>query len=224
MMRRLAALAVILLMSGCICCGGKDISDFTGGGDTSGDEVQSGGEDASEETADTAEDAVQSDDTSSEETAETTEETTETTQPPEDGEATETTQPEVTTTLGATATTQPPQSNMAIYNCVSKIPGLNPNEVFYGYSTRCGDAFKATASMVSIQKGVDIRPVNIAASTDEPAIKLLECFYGPYSSSNPNFGYCPQLLCPKTGATKILTGMGQSSVKSQMEGFALKCK
>ena len=78
--------------------------------------------------------------------------------------------------------------------------------------------------MVSIRTGVDIKPVNIAVSTEDKAIKALECFYGPYSSSNIEFKSCPRLLCPKTGQYKQLSGTVQALVSSQMSGFAKACK
>ena len=102
--------------------------------------------------------------------------------------------------------------------------GFDPNAVLYGYSPDCGSKFVADASMVSIRTGVDIKPMNIATSSEDKAIKALECFFGPYSSSNVEFKSCPMLLCPKTGQTKILSGTASASVSSQMSGFAKACK
>jgi hypothetical protein len=230
MMKRLLALmAVVMLVSGCICCGGKDISDIMPGKKTTDD---SGGDDGSEtggsddQNDDETDDSGGGIDYSGESDNQGETETTQTTLPQQDVTQTTLAQDEATLTTATqpsvTASTQPPGRTAATYQCVSGL-GMDPNLVYYAYSPNCGSKFLSDASMISIRTGVDIKPINIAVSTEEPAIKLLECFFGPYSDGNPNFKSCPQLLCPKTGQQKILSGLGQSTVSSQMSGFAKNC-
>ena len=214
MMKGLPILAVVLMFSGCICCGGKDFSDFTGKkttDDTGAEDVSAG--DGTPQDVSNADQGIQ-------------DETATTTLPEETATTLE--QATVTTLAQGTATTQPatattaPRPKSAVYDCV-KAAGFDPDKVYFGYSPDCGMKFKSDASMVSIRSGVDITPFNLAIRTDEPGMRMLECFYGTYSQSNPAFGQCPMLFCPKTGEYKILSGQTSASVSSQMSGFAKKC-
>lgn len=242
MMKRLFLLATILLVSGCICCGGMNPTDLLSGkksADTGG-AVDNGG---AGDTGTAGGDQV----------TETTEpgsnggqETTETAQPQETGgsevtssteasSATETTlesggQENPTTTVasgGQAATTTIPTTalNTAVYNCV-KDTGYDPDKVIYAYSQLHGDCGgkyvnDGTLSMVSGTTGVGIAPVNIGGQVDEKVITMLECFYGKGSDQVSD---CPVVLCPKTGNYQLLSGMGASPVRSQLSGFAKKCK
>ncbi|MFH0862598.1 MAG: hypothetical protein V1875_06150 [Candidatus Altiarchaeota archaeon] len=216
-MKGLAILAIVLMFSGCICCGGKDFSDITGGKSTA-DDV--GVEDISNTDEGGGYDDVQADEVNAEEQpADVEEETTTTLE--SYGESTETTITQATvTTQPAVTTTVKPRSGT--YECV-RTAGFDPDKAYYGYSPDCGMKFKSDASMVSIRTGVDIQPFNLAIRSDEPGMRFLECFYGTYSPSNPAFGQCPMLFCPKTGEYKILSGQASASVSSQMSGFAKKC-
>jgi hypothetical protein len=260
MTKQLFILVVILLFSGCICCGGRDPSELisglksTGvaggnqgaGADASGqgdvaenqcsspyipsgsecclDRDDSGicdSEEMASSTAEGGDSSTKTTDTAAETTTSLTstiDAGVESTQQAgqDGGQAT------TTVTAASQQTTTTVKVNAAVYGCV-KNAGFDPNKVYYGYSPECGAKYKSDASMVSIRTGVDIQPVNIAVSTDSPVIKLLECFYGPYSVSNPEFGSCPRLLCPKTQDVKTLSGTSSASVSSQMSGFAKKC-
>jgi cytoskeletal protein RodZ len=229
-MKRIAILAVLLMFSGCICCGGKDISDFMPGKKTSQDDSvedvsqdEGAGEDVSNQGDNTPADEGNQDETvtttqpeeivdmGAEETATTLESGTEeaTTTQPQD---TATTQPAVTTTL---------KTNSKTAACVVAA-GYNADHVIFGYSQNCGAKFVSTASQVSITGAVDIDAINIGGFIDDNKIKMLECYYGPYSETNTLFRQCPVLLCPKTGEVKIL-GLQGGNVQSQMSGFAGKC-
>jgi hypothetical protein len=220
--------AVVLIMSGCICCGGKDPMSFLGKDKTT-PEDDTGMTDGGEETTDTTEPSY---DETTETTLESETETTETTETTEatdttiySEETTETTQVQATTTTaaaqGGTKTTNA-VTNSAVYECV-RAAGYNPDHVVYGYSQGCGDRYVSTASTVSIQKGVRIDAIKIGGTLDQGKLKMLECFYGPYSDANAQFSQCPVLLCPKSGEVKLLSGVSGMSIQSQMSGFALKC-
>lgn len=218
-------LAVVLFASGCLCCGGTNLGGLTGGssGDVTGQSCESpyiqvgdaccldnngNGVCDDEETTDTT---LASDDTQATET-------TETTVP---DYVTGTSEP-AATTLAPTTTILSKAGYASTYECVRN-QGFDPDKVIFGYSQRCGSNFISTASTVSMRTGVDIKPMNLAARTDDPAIKVLECFFGAYSQSNPNFSNCPQLLCPKTGETRVLNQMS-GAIDSQMSSFAKACK
>jgi len=220
-MRKAAVLALVLLASGCLCCGGLPIGKSSpegvqcespyiqvGGGcciDTDGNGVC----DRDEE---------QPTDSTQASRTESTVATTPTVQ------ITATTAPQASdTTLAVSPTTLPALQNSAVFNCV-QAAGFDPNKVIFAYSRDCGSKFVSDASMVSIRTGVDIVPMNIGGQLDEKTLKVLECFYGIYSSGNPEFGSCPRLLCPKTGQYKTLSGVSSASVASQMTGFAKDCR
>jgi hypothetical protein len=257
MIKRLALLAVILLVSGCICCGGANPADLISGkkstdtGSTGAEGtscskpyIQSGGECCMDEN----DNGVCDMEESGQQGPGGGDMVTDTTQPEELGGATETTlieesgdstgatdttlasadddNPTITlTSVGQSATTTAStvKTNSAIYNCV-RSAGFDPEKVYYGYSPSCGAKFKSDASTSSVRTGIDITPVNIAVMSDDPVMKLLECFYGPYSETNPAFGDCPKLFCPKTGSHQTLSGTISTSALSQMSGFAKKCK
>jgi hypothetical protein len=247
MMKRLFLLAAILFVSGCICCGGANPTDLISGKKTTDDGgtpegetscsvpyIQSGSEccldDNSNNVCDSEEASADAGNGGDEVTDTTQPETTDTTQP-EVTESTETTlasggQDNPTTTLaptGSSVTTTQPTATSASYNCV-KNAGFDPDKVYFGYSPNCGAKLKAEASTAAIRTGVDIASINIAVSSADPVMKLLECFYGPYSPDNPVFGECPKLFCPKTGSQQTLSGTISTSALSQMSGFAKKCK
>jgi len=230
-MRKIAVLTVILLFSGCICCGGKSIKDLVPGtGDAGG-----GDESTSEEGGQSCEKpyiqvgsecCLDENDNGVCDSEDATNEVTTTVQ----GEETATTQKTMTTagaaettatvTQGqATTTTRAQTVNSPVYNCVSAA-GLDANAIYFAYSQRCGSEYVAAASQVSITKGVDIKPINIGGFIDDKKVALLECFYG---KGSPEMSGCPRLLCPKTGLYKTLTGRGGSTVRSQMEGFSNEC-
>lgn len=151
----------------------------------------------------------------------------------DDVEITSTTQKVVVTTTAkpkATTTTAKPTTTTAAapaksktYECVKAL-GYDANSVFYFYSTpRCGSQFVATASGVSAKKGVDFTKMQVPHMDTDPKMKILECFYGPFNTQNPQFGQCPVLMCPATGRVQVLSGRATASVRSQMEGFALDC-
>jgi hypothetical protein len=240
MMKKLAVLAIIIVFSGCICCGGKDITSIISGGkESTGDSesecekpyIQVGSECCLDDDDSGVCDSDEEAEDGGEEVTETTqpeeEETEETTTTLEEGaeETTTTMAAQATTTLqsGSSTTLVQSATNTKVYNCVAAA-GYDSNDVLYAYSPDCGSRFVSDASMVSIRTGVDITPMNIAVSTENKAIKALECFFGPYSSSNIEFKSCPRLLCPKTGQTKTLSGTASASVSSQMSGFAKACK
>ena len=209
-------IAAVLVVSGCICCGGG-LPDLGGPDD---------GEDEDECPAPYMEygsgcclDSDRNGICDSDETGivETTipsppslpEESTTTTQ---GTSATETTQQDVT------QATSPPTTLKATYNCVRNA-GYNPDAFIYLYSRNCGSKYTDNAMTASSRKGVDVEVVDIDM-LEEKEIKMMECFYGGYYEGNPTFGQCPMLLCPKTGEAKVL---GQP-VQSKMDGFALSCK
>jgi len=208
-------LGVVLLVSGCLCCGGTDFGGLTSNGSQTceapyiqvGDSCcldnDGNGICDDEETTDTT---LSADDTLVTETTE----TTETTLPDEvDTDTTES----PTTTVQST-------SYASTYECV-RAAGYDPNKVIFGYSQRCGSNFVSTASTVSGRGNVDILPVNIGGMLEDKKVKMLECFYGKNSAE---MGACPRLLCPKSGRYQTLTGTAASSVSSQMSGFAKACK
>ncbi|MBD3388642.1 MAG: hypothetical protein GF416_06200 [Candidatus Altiarchaeales archaeon] len=214
-MRWILALAGMMLLSGCICCGGL------GGGDTvecdppymeygtgccldaNGNSVCDG-----DETVDTT---VPSPPTLPPETLPPS------TNPPQTTIATtSSTQP---TELTVPLATMPPSTLKATYNCV-KNAGYNPDHFFFLYSRGCGSKYTDEARTASYQKGVDVTLVDIGMLEPEE-IQMMECFYGTYTEGNPTFGECPKLLCPKTGAVEVVTG--RPAVLTQMRGFAVKC-
>ena len=225
------AILSVLLMSGCICCGGLSLDSITGKKTSSEDEgggvsctspyIQVGTEccldDDSNGICD-SEETVYEDDQSQGETTPTTIE--------EDSvdEVTTTTQLESTeTTIQQVTITTISSVKSSSYACVREA-GYDPDKVIFVYSQRCGSGFVSDASMASIKTGIDIQPVNIGDyATDEKKLKLQECFYGTYSSTNQEFGSCPRLFCPKNGKYYTLTGKGSLSVSSQMTGFAKSC-
>lgn len=226
MIKKLAVLAVIMVFSGCICCGGKDFSNLMPGKKTpsAGASDNGGPENAGGVTDTTEPQAEQSTDTTlaSDEGGQ----TTDTTLADEGAAATATTTTEASAE-SATSTQQPTTTtastaHAATYECV-RAAGYNPDHVIFGFSQGCGDKFVSTASTVSIQKGVNIDAIKIGGVIDDKKVQMLECFYGNYTTDNTLFSQCPVLMCPKTGEVKVLSGLTTVSVKSQMEGFSAKC-
>ncbi|MFH1055112.1 MAG: hypothetical protein V1744_03335 [Candidatus Altiarchaeota archaeon] len=225
-MRRLVlVLATVLVMSGCICCGGADPSSFLSG---------LGSEESEEEVAcDTpyiqnGQDCCLDQDESGICDSDEGEETPETTEPESEEEVTETTETTETTIVSTTLsspTTTVAASTSPTYECVRNA-GYNPDTWFYLYSKSgrgCGDNFVSTARTAASRKGVDVTFVDITILEDNE-IRMLECFYGTYSQSNTKFQDCPMMLCPKTNSQESLSGISSMSVLSQMTGFTSSCR
>jgi hypothetical protein len=140
---------------------------------------------------------------------------------------------QVTTTLQVTTTTIITTSSTSsstsvesttslnpFYNCV-KNAGYNPDKFIYVYSGECGNQFVSTAESASTSKGVGLIKLHIGVLSDKE-IGVLECFYGEYTpTSAANFGFCPRLLCPKTGEVENVDGRRPVSI--QMNSFARDC-
>lgn len=229
--------SAVLASSGCMCCG-TDLSgmlnnggvetpagegqteacespyiqvgsecclDYDGNGVCDSDEAT--GETAGEETVTTA---------AAEETATTLAEETTTLA---EAEATTTT----AAALRATATTQ--RTNGVIYNCV-KAAGYDPDWAIYLYSKSTGRGCGSDAKTIydirtaASRSGVEVK-FNDISYLDDGEIRMMECFFGPYSQGNLDFTYCPRLMCPRTGDSTILKG---GLVVSDASGFLKKCK
>ncbi len=219
---RLSILSVglILLFSGCICCGGADLSGITS---KLGGEGKSDGGCSPPYIAFGTGCCLDYNANSICDSDETTQETQPTRTWQDDAaEGTTTTRNVQTTAADITlkpTTTTAPSMKAKTYECV-RASGYDPDSVIYFYSTRCGDDYVTTAEMVSVKKGVDFTKVKIGGLQSEKLNALMTCFYGGQS---PEWSICPRLLCPSTGKVQTLEGRGTATVRSQMEGFALKC-
>ncbi|MBU0762421.1 MAG: hypothetical protein KKD39_05295 [Candidatus Altiarchaeota archaeon] len=226
-------LGTVILFSGCICCGGTDLSGLTsvssGDADDAGctppyivfgtgccldynsNSICDNDEEQTDDYDIGSEDDIQQDQIDTDFDEPMTYETTTTAQVVQ-------TTTIVTTTL-APATTVAAITKAATYDCI-KAAGYNPDSILYFYSTRCGDDFLGTAEMVAVKKGVYFTKIKIGGYQEEKLNNAMECFYGP---QNQQWSMCPVLLCPTTGRYEVLTGRGTATVRSQMEGFAIKC-
>jgi hypothetical protein len=218
-MKTIIVFALLLAFSGCICCP-IDLSAL-GAGDFGGFEgedvefcvrpyIQVGSEcclDANDNGICDRDEAV-------------SESTTSTTAP----------EPSTSTTVyvQATSTTQTTSTTLAFkasYECV-RVAGFDPDSVYYLYSKvgrGCGSDPTTTNAVKtsSSRTGVNSELIDITV-LGEDEMSLLECFFGPYSPANPNFRYCPQMLCPKNGRNVLIDG--RRPLISQMTGFMEACR
>lgn len=217
MMKAAYALLALLLVSGCMCCGGG-----TGSGDYEMEDecpppyMAYGSDCCLDANSNSICDADEYTDTMQPYVPPTVPVTM---APPTvpTTQTTDTTQPAVTTTQAPTTTLK------STYGCVENA-GYEPDNFFYLYSKSgrgCGDNFINYVRTGSQRSGVGYTLIDITR-LDDSEIKLMECFYGGYYEGNVEFSYCPRLLCPKTGEIENIDG--RSPVSGQVSGFAKDCK
>jgi len=131
-------------------------------------------------------------------------------------ETTTTAAPEITTTTVEETTTTTFKST---YGCTENA-GYDPDSFIYVHSDGCGERFITQAESASADKEIPLTKLDISMLSSGE-IGLLECFYGEYYPGSMEFGYCPRLLCPKTGRVENVDGTTPVSI--QMRTFAQEC-
>jgi hypothetical protein len=128
--------------------------------------------------------------------------------------------PEIST---STTAPQPKAQAETIIDCIRRRSAYDPDGTFYMYGQGCGSKYLSDVSIVSRQTGIYITPLIVQTAGEESDIRVLECFFGPYTAEGKEFVDCPKILCPRTGESDGLGDTTSNSIKAQITKLVKKC-
>jgi hypothetical protein len=105
--------------------------------------------------------------------------------------------------IASTTSIRPPTTTLApvetVSDCIRRRTGSPAEGVYFAYDRTCGSKFLSDIPAAEKQTGVAITPIDVQAAVRDENLRVLECFFGQYSSGGGEFRACPRILCPQSG-------------------------